>query len=154
MWFKASPCWILSQGMALLRSKGTFYSVKKWKRMSCLATVFIWLTKYVAQSSICELRFQCVDFFQALHVVFSRAFSWLDDLICQSTLFYFLRGKIHSLISVSCFYIYLHFAFSYIVLLTKASGKSESHFLMKIRGCWITCGWARVQRTKKPCPSV
>lgn len=124
-----------------------------WKRMSCLATVFIWPTKYVAQSSIYELRFQCIDI-QASHYVFSRAFSLLDDFTCQSTLRYFLRGKIHNLMALSCFYIYLHFAFTYTVLLTKPNGRSESPFLMKISGCWIACGWARVQRATKPFPSV
>lgn len=51
-------------------------------------------------------------------------------------------------------FIYLRFAFTYIVLPTKHSGRPDSPFLVKVNGCWTACGWARVQMTKKPFPNI
>lgn len=78
--------------------------VGKSERTSCLATIFIWPTKYVAHNSIYELKFQCLDFFQAPHKLFSRTFS-LSGESYQST-HIFLQAETQLNCSVMLLHIY------------------------------------------------
>lgn len=132
--------WILG----LFCNESTFIMGKR-ERMSCLATICIWPAKYVAHSSIYELKFQCLDFSSTPWAV-SESFLFVRWVLSVHTQVFSCR-QIGSLIAVSCFY-------TYIVLLTKPSGRSESPFLMKISGCCIVCSWAKEFKQQRNPPPM
>lgn len=127
----------------LLCSESTFIVGKKWENELSGKNIYlankVWCPEQYLWTKV------SVPTFLRYSVSCSIELSLRNEL--SAPIHVFSYRQIHKLIAVSYFY-------TYIVLLTKPSGRSESPFLMKISGYCITHSWTKEFKQQRNLPPV